>query len=138
MLSSSRFAVAIHAMSILARSRIDTPVCSSYIAKSVHTNPVVIRRLMSELEDAQLVSATAGRSGGFALARAADKITLADIYCAVEDDTVFRMHKVPKDHECPIASQLQSIIGPPLKAAEHALTTSLRATTLQNVAMAIA
>jgi Rrf2 family protein len=138
MLSSSRFAVAIHAMSILARNSSSNPVCSSYIAKSVHTNPVVIRRLMSELEDAQLVSATAGRSGGFSLARSADTITLADIYCAVEDETVFRMHKMSKDSDCPIASQLQSIIGPPLKAAEQALTASLNATTLQKVAMAIA
>ena len=93
MLSSSRFIVAIHALSVLARHANKGPVCSSTIATSVDTNPVVIRRLMAELEKAKLVRATAGRCGGFELERNADGITLADIYQAVEDETVFRMHK---------------------------------------------
>ena len=83
MLSSSRFVVAIHALSVLARSASKGPVCSSAIADSVHTNPVVIRRLMAELEKAKLVRSIAGRSGGFALDRTATGITLADIYLAV-------------------------------------------------------
>ena len=52
MLSSSRFVVAIHALSVLARSDSKGPVCSATIAESVHTNPVVIRRMMAELERA--------------------------------------------------------------------------------------
>ena len=58
MLSSSRFVVAIHALSVLARNSGKGPVCSNMIAQSVHTNPVVIRRLMSELEKATLVAST--------------------------------------------------------------------------------
>jgi predicted transcriptional regulator len=65
MLSSSRFVVAIHALSVLARSAGKGPVCSTAIAGSVHTNPVVIRRLMSELEKSAIVKSTAGRTGGF-------------------------------------------------------------------------
>ncbi len=53
MLSSSRFVVAIHALSLLARHGKAGPVCSSMIATSVQTNPVVIRRLMAELEKSQ-------------------------------------------------------------------------------------
>ena len=101
MLSSSRFIVAIHALSVLARHANKGPVCSSTIATSVDTNPVVIRRLMAELEKAKLVRATAGRSGGFELERDADGITLADIYQAVEDETVFRMHKTDPEFEMP-------------------------------------
>lgn len=44
MLSSSRFVVAVHAMSVLARFAGKGPVCSAAVAESVHTNPVVIRR----------------------------------------------------------------------------------------------
>ena len=69
MLSSSRFVVAIHAMSVLARFTGKGPVCSALVAQSVHTNPVVIRRLMTELEKAGLVHSVAGRSGGFELNR---------------------------------------------------------------------
>ena len=77
MLSSSRFIVAVHAMSVLARFQGKGPVCSALVAQSVHTNPVVIRRLMTELERAGLVKSVAGRSGGFALNRDPGRITLA-------------------------------------------------------------
>ncbi len=137
MLSSSRFVVAIHALSVLALNAKKGPVCSNMIASSVHTNPVVIRRLMAELEKAKLVRAVAGRSGGFELGRNADGITLADVYQAIEDDAVFRMHKTNPNSECPIAAQMKSILLSPFRAAECALSSSLAKTTLQDVAEAI-
>ena len=63
MLSSSRFVVAVHVMSLLAHYGKNGPVCSAVIAKSVDTNPVVIRRLMSQLEGGGLVQSTSGRAG---------------------------------------------------------------------------
>lgn len=138
MLSSSRFIVAIHALSVLASNAGRGPVCSSIIACSVHTNPVVIRRLMSELERAALVKSTAGRTGGFELSKPAGDITLADVYEAVEDDTVFRSHKIGADSECPIAKQLMSILSTPLRSAEKALMDSLGLTTLQDVSLKFA
>lgn len=133
MLSSSRFVVAIHALSVLARHAGRGPVCSSVIASSVHTNPVVIRRLMAQLERSVLVKSTAGRAGGFQLARAANAISLADVYTAVEDDTVFRSHKIDPKAECPIAQQLMAALSPPLRAAETALTHTLGLTSLDDV-----
>lgn len=133
MLSSSRFVVAIHALSVLASNAGKGPVCSSIIASSVRTNPVVIRRLMSELERSSLVKSTAGRTGGFELAKPAASITLAEVYGAVEDDTVFRPHKIDADSECPIAKQLMSVLASPLRTAENALKESLGLTTLEDV-----
>jgi Rrf2 family protein len=133
MLSSSRFVVAIHALSVLARSTGKGPVCSSAIADSVHTNPVVIRRLMCELERSAIVKSTAGRTGGFELARPAPTISLADVYSAVEDDAVFRMHKTDPNAECPVAAQLKSVLSKPLKAAETAMTNALGLTSLDDV-----
>jgi Rrf2 family protein len=137
MLSSSRFIVAIHAMSVLARHYGKGPVCSGTVAQSVHTNPVVIRRLMSELEKAKLVRSVAGRCGGFELDRRAADITLADVYRAVEDKNVFRMHKTDPHAACPVAAQICEILGAPLRAAEGALAASLAKTTLRDVATAI-
>jgi Rrf2 family protein len=137
MLSSSRFIVAVHAMSVLARFTGKGPVCSAVVAESVHTNPVVIRRLMSELEKAQLVKSVAGRSGGFELNRDPSAITLADVYFAVEDESVFRMHKTDPNSECPVAAQLGKILTGPLKAAECALHSSLARTSIRDVAAAI-
>ncbi|MCB1379521.1 MAG: Rrf2 family transcriptional regulator [Alphaproteobacteria bacterium] len=137
MLSSSRFVVAIHALSVLARYAGKGPVCSAMVAQSVHTNPVVIRRLMGELERAKLVRAVAGRAGGFELDRKADDITLADVYFAVEDENVFRMHKADPNSPCPVAAQLGAVLNGPLRAAECALHTSLAKTTLRDVSTAI-
>src|SRR5882672_3073106 len=137
MLSSSRFIVAIHAMSVLARATGKEPVCSTAVALSVHTNPVVIRRLMTDLEKAGLVRSVAGRSGGFVLQKPATEITLADVYRAVEDETVFRMHKTDPEARCPIACQIGRILKGPLSAAENALSTSLAGTTIRDVTAAI-
>jgi Rrf2 family protein len=137
MLSSSRFIVAVHAMSVLARYTGKGPVCSAAVAQSVHTNPVVIRRLMTELEKANLVRSVAGRSGGFELNRDPASISLADVYFAVEDENVFRMHKTDPDAACPVAAQLGSILSAPLRAAECALHTSLAKTSIRDVAFSI-
>lgn len=137
MLSSSRFIVAIHALSVLARFSGKGPVCSALVAQSVHTNPVVIRRLMGELERAKLVRSVSGRAGGFELDRQAEEITLADVYFAVEDENVFRMHKADPNSQCPVAAQLGRILHGPLRAAECALHTSLAKTTLRDVATSI-
>ena len=125
MLSSSRFIVAVHVLSLLARNAGKGPMCSSAIAESVGTNPVVIRRMMSELEKARLVSSTAGRSGGFELSRGACDISLACVYAAVENDAVFRMHKVDPSADCPVACQLEKILAPRLKEAEKALDPTI-------------
>lgn len=137
MLSSSRFIVAVHAMSVLARFAGKGPVCSAMVAESVHTNPVVIRRLMTELERARLVRSIAGRAGGFELNRDPSDITLADIYFAVEDENVFRMHKTDPNSHCPIAAQLGRVLDAPLRAAECALHSSLAKTSIRDVATAI-
>lgn len=137
MLSSSRFVVAIHVLCILARNAGKGPVCSSFIASSVHTNPVVIRRLMSELEKAKLVLSTSGRSGGFELSRIATDVSLAEIYAAVEDSTVFKMHRTDPNSDCPIANQMQSVLLPHLRNAETAMSASLHSTKLSEIAAAL-
>lgn len=138
MLSSTRFAVAVHALTVLARNADKGPVCSSFVAKSVNTNPVVIRRLMGDLEKAGLVASTAGRSGGFLLSRAAERISLADVYRSVEDEGIFRLHKLDPETDCPIGCQLMKILAKPLHAAEASLEKSLAATSLKDIAVAIA
>ncbi len=133
MLSSSRFAVAVHVLSLLAHYGKNGPVCSATIAKSVETNPVVIRRLMSQLEGSQLVRSTSGRSGGFLLSRAAEEISLADIYRAVEDEQVFRMHRHGEKSECDFARAIMQTLKPKLAFASKAMTQSLANTNLGDI-----
>src|SRR5437667_14393 len=99
---SSRFAVAIHVLTLLA-SR-DGPLTSEYIAGSVNTNAVVIRRLMKALRGAKLVVSQGGPGGGWRLARAPEAMSLRDVYRAVEDPPLFRQHD--PSSLCPIGSTI--------------------------------
>ncbi len=133
MLSSSRFVVAVHVLGLLFHYGNRGPVCSAVIAKSVNTNPVVIRRLMSQLECHKLVLSTTGRSGGFLLGRPAENISLADIYMAVEDEQFFRVHKSGNDTQCPISGAIMKALLPKLALASLAMTDALAHTTLNNI-----
>src|SRR6266545_756386 len=76
--------MAAHALAVLAQSRDGYP--SAYVASSVNTHAVFLRRILGDLVAAGLVDAREGRSGGYRLAKPAEKITLADVYRAVERD----------------------------------------------------
>ncbi|HEX8852924.1 MAG TPA: Rrf2 family transcriptional regulator, partial [Pyrinomonadaceae bacterium] len=82
MSANSRFAVAVHALTLLAWAG-EEPVKSEYLACSVNTNPVVIRRILCALARAGLVTSQTGASGGSRLARPAAEITLREVYRAV-------------------------------------------------------
>jgi DNA-binding IscR family transcriptional regulator len=71
------------------------------------------------------------------LHRAASEITLADVYHAVEDGALFRMHKPDPESKCPVAAQIGRILSSPLRSAEKALASSLAETTLRDVTAAI-
>jgi Rrf2 family protein len=133
MLSSSRFVVAVHVLGMLARKGTLAPVCSTVLAESVDTNPVVIRRLMSKLESQGLVRSESGRGGGFLLAKPADQISLACIYHAVEDEQVFRTHGKAENAECETARAIMTALMPKLAQASKAMTESLRGVRLSDI-----
>ena len=57
---NSRFAVAIHILALVAAGPREQ-VTSEFIAGSVNTNPVVIRRISGMLRKAGLINLTSGR-----------------------------------------------------------------------------
>jgi Rrf2 family protein len=57
---------------------------SGSIARSIDCEVTLVRRVLTRLVQAGLIAAREGREGGYVLTRAADDITLADIYHAVE------------------------------------------------------
>ena len=91
MAANSQFAIAIHVLTILAKSG-DERVKSDYIAGSVNTNPVVIRRLLSNLQDAKLVVSQVGATGGTSLAKQPKDIHLSEIYKALPCGEIFALH----------------------------------------------
>jgi len=126
---NSRLASAIHIMSFIAHSG-DDGNTSEAIAKSLKTNPVVVRKILKLLEREGLVALRQGRQGGVGLRRAASRITLGQIYKAVESESgVFAMRG--QVHEgCVVACAMKRRLGPIFDAANDAVEQALSKTSL--------
>src|ERR1700738_1311916 len=101
MSTSSRFAVAVHVLTLMAWSD-EECLKSDQLAVSVNTNPVVIRRMLCELAEDHLVISQTGSTGGSRLANDPDRISLLDVYRAVETAEVFSLHPKRPDRDCPV------------------------------------
>lgn len=131
-MSSARFTTAVHILTLLA-SYGDEPATSESIAGSVNTNPVVIRRILRSLADAGLVRSTPGTAGGSRLARDARRITLRDVYEAVESGSHFGEPSQHPNPKCPVGRRIRGMLTPRLEAAETAMAASLRKTTIADL-----
>ena len=130
--TSSRFAVAIHILTLLTQNS-DEPVTSEYIAGSVNTNPVVIRRTLGALRAARLVSSQGGNGGGWRLAGDPAAITLRDVYRTVEDEALFPLHHRPPNPHCPVGRHIQYALRGHFAAAAGAMEQELARTTIADV-----
>ncbi|AMV24714.1 Putative HTH-type transcriptional regulator YwnA [Gemmata sp. SH-PL17] len=132
MTKSSRFVIASHVLALLAHGD-GEPLTSDWIAGSVNTNPVVIRRILALLAKAGLVATQEGARGGTRLARPAEEINLLSVYRAVETGELFASHPQPPNPACPVGCHIQGALAPALDAAEEAMTKSLAQTTVADV-----
>ena len=136
MATSSRFAVAVHVLTLVEASQ-GEPVTSDYVARSVNTNPGVIRRLVSMLHRAGLVTSRLGAGGGTLLAKPAEKIRLVDVYHAVEARDMFTLHHSAPNLECPVGRNIQGALSSFLRRAEQALEGELGDVTLADVVRSV-
>ncbi len=134
--ASSRFAVAVHVLALLHHEG-GGPLASDYIAGSVNTNPVVIRRLLALLIEAELVRSQLGAGGGAILARPAAGISLADVYRAVEDGDLLAMHQGPNP-ECPVGRNIHMALTGVVDGAERAFVDALAGRTVADIVGRIA
>jgi Rrf2 family protein len=132
---NSQFAVATHIMAILAGNSLymQDSACtnSGIIAESVNTNPVVIRRILSKLKEANLVTSKPGPLGGSEITRYPSKINLRDIYSAVDEGgSLFHMHYGEPNHNCPIGGNIRASLTGTMEKAESSIKKALSKTTL--------
>lgn len=129
---SSRFAVAVHILSLLEESEGD-PVTSEYIAKSVNTNPAVVRRIICMLAEAKLTTSRRGAGGGALLARPATDIPLLEVFQSVEASELFAMHNGQPNPQCPVGRNIQAALAETTVAAERALKAELANRTVADI-----
>lgn len=130
---SSRFSIAVHILSLIAVSSKDCT--GDFIAGSVNTNPVIIRRIMGMLKKAGLVDIRLG-VGGASLLKDSDQITLLDVYRAVEvieDGQLFNFHDEP-NHQCPVGRNIEAALRSEMKEAQTAMEQRLAQVNLSQLA----
>src|ERR1700719_760851 len=96
---NNQFSVAAHIMTALGDHH-GEQVTSVVLAASVRAHESQIRNVLSKLAKAGLVTTSRGRNGFSSLARPANKISLLEIYKALEAPPVFSIHQYPKEKTC--------------------------------------
>ncbi len=132
MAANSQFAVAIHVLTILAKHG-EERVKSDFIAGSVNTNPVVIRRLLSNLQEANLVVSQVGAAGGTLLAKQPKDIRLAEIYNALPCGEVFALHPREPNQDCPVGKNMAAFLCGLQKEIDKSIEEKLNQFTLRDV-----
>jgi Rrf2 family protein len=132
MSTNSRFAVAVHVLSLMAWSD-EEPLKSEQVAESVNTHPVVIRRMLVDLAQAGLVVSQTGSLGGSRLATDPAKTTLLDVYQALECGGVFSLNRKPPSRDCPVGVNIETVLGEVLQEVDSAVEQVLKNITINDV-----
>ena len=90
------------------------------------------QKLMGQLATAGLLSSSRGASGGFALAKASEHISLADIVEAVEGPIALTMCSDSNNHECILDAHCR--VKPHIGIVGNAVRGALGAVTLTELA----
>ncbi|MBK8150623.1 MAG: Rrf2 family transcriptional regulator [Acidobacteria bacterium] len=132
MAGNSRLATAIHVAGMLSFAD-RMPITSEAIAQSCGTNAVVIRRVIGLLTKHGLVAVKKGTGGGARLTREPERITLGDIYDALDEGALFDVPQFDASHECELGKVVRPVLSDILGEAEFDLRHSLSERTLAEV-----
>ncbi|MBR2811142.1 MAG: Rrf2 family transcriptional regulator [Solobacterium sp.] len=131
---SSRFTVALHIFTCVEIFKEDHKVTSEFLAASVNTNPVIIRKILAQLKNAGLIRVARG-TGGIELTRDLSEITFYDVYEAIEPlegGDLFRFHEAPNP-ECPVGRNIHALLDDRLKAIQKAMEDEMKKYTLADL-----
>src|SRR4029078_7819289 len=86
-------------------------IASQALAASVNTNPVVVRRLLMALRRAGLIETVAGKNGGACLRTDPERISLSEIYDAVEQRRVIPVNERKALRQCQVSCNMKRIMS---------------------------
>nr|WP_307999533.1 Rrf2 family transcriptional regulator [uncultured Merdimonas sp.] len=131
---SSRFTIAIHMLTCMETFKDDYKITSDFLSGSINVNPVIIRRLLSQLKDAGMIEVKRG-TGGASIVKPLEQITFLDVYRAVEcieENTLFHFHENPNP-DCLVGKNIHNILDDKLLRVQDAMERELKAITLADV-----
>ena len=130
---NTHFAVAVHVLTFLAEQE-GAPVTSQVLASSVGTNASFIRRILAQLGRAGLTTAQPGFAGGTILIRPAHRISLREVYHAVDDEReLIPLHPSPHP-KCRVGRNIKGVLAGTVATVEETVDAQLARTTIADLA----
>ena len=129
---TSRFTVALHIFTCVEVFKDEYKVTSDFLAGSINTNPVIIRKILTQLKNAGLIEVARG-TGGITVTRPLSEITFFDVYQAiepVENGDLFHFHENPNP-ECPVGRNIHALLDQKLQAIQGAMEDEMKRYTLE-------
>jgi Rrf2 family protein len=133
MFANSHFALASHVLTVLAIEE-DGPVTSTRLARSINTNPAFLRTLLGRLRAAVLIEVSLGKGGGARLARPPSRLTLADVYRAVERRPPAQLHRATPAKGCVVGRNILPVLDGVVHDVEDAALRRLAGKTVADLA----
>lgn len=128
-MNNVRFATALHILTLHHYVK-DEMLTSEFIAGSMNVNAAVVRKEISNLRKAGLITTKEGKGGGTLLAKQAKDIRLSDVYNAIRQTSPLGKKNVPNP-ACPVGKQINAELDVLYNKAEEAMVSKLAATTLE-------
>lgn len=131
---SMKCSVAVHCLIFIHEAGREIKVTSALLAQSTGVNPVVIRNVLSALKKAGLIKVARG-TGGAALCRDPEQITLYQIYSALEPKGVTSLIGIHPcgDRPCPVAKKIRTVLKGPYHKIEEAIRDTMDGITLASM-----
>ena len=124
---SSRFTMALHMFACaIAFEGTGQKMTSDFMAQSIGTNPVVVRKLLQMLKAAGLLDVVRG-TGGIKIAQSLNTISFLDVYRAVEchsTESLFHFHENPNT-SCPVGRVIHDLLDEKLTQVQSAMEAAL-------------
>lgn len=131
---SSRFTIAMHMLACMDVFKDEYKITSDFLASSINVNPVIIRKLLSQLKEAGLIEVKRG-PGGATIAKPLGTISFLDVYRAVdcvEENTLFHFHENPNP-DCPVGRNIHNILDERLIQVQRVMEQELESMTLADM-----
>lgn len=131
---SSRFTIALHIFACVEIFGEEYKITSDFLASSIKVNPVIIRKILSQLRNAGLIEVARG-TGGTTVTRPASEITFYDIYKAVdllEEGTLFHFHEDPNPC-CPVGKNIHMALDDKLVCIQKAMENEMKKYSIADV-----
>jgi DNA-binding IscR family transcriptional regulator len=131
---STKFSIAVHILAATQYFKGSQKITSQFLAESIGSNPVIIRNIMKQLENAGIIDIKRG-TGGIIIKRPLSEITYLDIYSAVEtnsNENLFRFHENPNP-QCPVGRNIHKALDRSLADIQGAFEKELASHNMQEV-----